>query len=203
MAKTLGSDSDTSEEVTKKDTNKDTKKEKKRIEPISVEEEVEKIKLKRRLEKSIKFSYEHDDYITINGNPGSDMEMGQFVIDVSTNKRVKGYPKLVGRIVVNTFIGSVDIDLGKCMKASDMLVDYTKRYDEITKTFSIYIKSNLIEMELNGIYNEGILKIENMVNFLRLNRRKEINITINKITFFNLKFDYDEEILKLLKEAPK
>lgn len=141
--------------------------------------------------------YRHrEDGVTakVEGDPGMNMDMGEINMDVFSNSAITGYPKIFGTITVNTFMGSVRLEMKNMDKATDMLIDFKKEYDEVTKRFSIYIKTNLIEMELNGTYNEGTetIKFVNMTNFLRFRRRKEVNIGIKMIRFISFVCDPED-----------
>lgn len=141
--------------------------------------------------------YRHrEDGVTakVEGDPGMNMDMGEINMDVFSKNAISGYPKIFGTITVNTFMGSVRLEMKNMDKATDMLIDFKKEYDEVTKRFSIYIKTNLIEMELNGTYNEGTetIKFVNMTNFLRFRRRKEVNIGIKMIRFISFVCDPED-----------
>lgn len=141
--------------------------------------------------------YRHrEDGVTakIDGDPGMNMDMGEINMDVFSKSAISGYPKIFGTITVNTFMGSVRLEMKNMDKATDMLIDFKKEYDEVTKRFSIYIKTNLIEMELNGTYNESTetIKFVNMTNFLRFRRRKEVNIGIKMIRFISFVCDPED-----------
>lgn len=141
--------------------------------------------------------YRHrEDGVTakVEGDPGMNMDMGEINMDVFSKNAISGYPKIFGTITVNTFMGSVRLEMKNMDKATDMLIDFKKEYDEVTKRFSIYIKTNLIEMELNGTYNESTetIKFVNMTNFLRFRRRKEVNIGIKMIRFISFVCDPED-----------
>lgn len=130
---------------------------------------------------------ENEPTVKMEGNPKMNMDMGEITIDVFSKSGITGYPKIFGTITVNTFIGSVKLDIRSMSKITDVLLEFKKEYDEVTKRFGIYIKSNLLEMELNGTYNERseTLKFQNMTNFLRFLRRKEVNLSIKVIRFIS------------------
>lgn len=130
---------------------------------------------------------ENEPTVKMEGDPKMNMDMGEITIDVFSKSGITGYPKIFGTITVNTFIGSVKLDIRSMSKITDVLLEFKKEYDEVTKRFGIYIKSNLLEMELNGTYNERseTLKFQNMTNFLRFRRRKEVNLSIKTIRFIS------------------
>ena len=130
---------------------------------------------------------ENEPAVKMEGNPKMNMDMGEITIDVFSKSGITGYPKIFGTITVNTFIGSVKLDIRSMSKITDVLLEFKKEYDEVTKRFGIYIKSNLLEMELNGTYNERseTLKFQNMTNFLRFRRRKEVNLSVKTIRFIS------------------